>query len=496
MAQSIVLGAGVGGLVAAAYLAQAGRQVLVLEAGPGPGGCAATFEHAGYTFHAGATTLSGLGPERPLGLVLEELGLAVPVLELHGEFALAAPSFRLAIDPDPAATSALLRKRLGPLGALWDEALVLADRAWRFFMRHEPAPDAPLDLARLLARRDTWGLLPALSRSTAAKLGAADPELARCLDACLLVAAQARAAEVPWLFGAMALAYLREPLYLPRGGLGGFCAALKEYLSSLQRRCLFGRRAVAVEPVDARKGGAGWRVRVDNGGAAEAYEAEEMVLACTLWDAARLVAGPAGEHLARLAARHSHPHSACNLYLGLEGAPPEDTRLYQQCVLKAPLTVAGADSFFVSLFPPDLKEVGPFAPPGHTALCLSCHADPAPWLDLEDEAYAERKARLTDELTTALAASLPELEGLPVTLRLAATPRTWARQGLRHRGLVGGLAHSFGVLKAGWPTGLTPFPGLYRVGDTVYPGQSVAAVAWGARRVVRAMLQRGQGVKR
>jgi phytoene dehydrogenase-like protein len=53
---------------------------------------------------------------------------------------------------------------------------------------------------------------------------------------------------------------------------------------------------------------------------------------------------------------------------------------------------------------------------------------------------------------------------------------------------VGGLPFSYDSLLQGYPSGLTPVPGLARVGDTVFPGQSVPACAWGARRVVKALL--------
>lgn len=49
----IVIGAGVGGLTAAALLAKAGLEVTVLEAHLYPGGSAGTFVHRGYRFDAG-----------------------------------------------------------------------------------------------------------------------------------------------------------------------------------------------------------------------------------------------------------------------------------------------------------------------------------------------------------------------------------------------------------------------------------------------------------
>ena len=49
---TIVVGAGIGGLTAAALLLQAGQRVTVLEAHVYPGGSAGTFYHKGYRFDA------------------------------------------------------------------------------------------------------------------------------------------------------------------------------------------------------------------------------------------------------------------------------------------------------------------------------------------------------------------------------------------------------------------------------------------------------------
>lgn len=77
--RALVVGAGIGGLVAARALRRAGLEVLVLEAHTYPGGLAGTFTHRGYRFDAGATLLSGFAPGGPMALVAEALGVCLPV---------------------------------------------------------------------------------------------------------------------------------------------------------------------------------------------------------------------------------------------------------------------------------------------------------------------------------------------------------------------------------------------------------------------------------
>jgi len=77
-ADAIIIGAGIGGLSAAAYLAQAGRRVIVLEQDHHLGGTAHVFRRGGFNFPTGPQSvtmpsyildsLSELGVEQPPGL--------------------------------------------------------------------------------------------------------------------------------------------------------------------------------------------------------------------------------------------------------------------------------------------------------------------------------------------------------------------------------------------------------------------------------------------
>lgn len=73
----IVIGAGMGGLTAAALLAQRGLKTLVVEQAHYLGGFCANFRrlHQKYTFDIGVHDISGLGSRGPVRWLLRELGL-------------------------------------------------------------------------------------------------------------------------------------------------------------------------------------------------------------------------------------------------------------------------------------------------------------------------------------------------------------------------------------------------------------------------------------
>src|SRR6476619_6425972 len=74
----VVVGAGIGGLTAAALLARRGDQVLVLDQAIVPGGCASPFKRRGFTFDVGATQVAGLEPGGIHHRIFSELDIDLP----------------------------------------------------------------------------------------------------------------------------------------------------------------------------------------------------------------------------------------------------------------------------------------------------------------------------------------------------------------------------------------------------------------------------------
>ena len=73
--EAIVIGAGLGGLSAAARLAKAGHKVLVLEQSSGPGGYAHGRYHDDYYFDFSLHSMDGVAPGGWAYLTLKQLGV-------------------------------------------------------------------------------------------------------------------------------------------------------------------------------------------------------------------------------------------------------------------------------------------------------------------------------------------------------------------------------------------------------------------------------------
>lgn len=72
---AIVVGSGMGGLTAAAYLAANGKRTLVLEAGEVLGGCTHVFRRKQFEFEVGMHYLGDCGPDGAIPMMLRGVGL-------------------------------------------------------------------------------------------------------------------------------------------------------------------------------------------------------------------------------------------------------------------------------------------------------------------------------------------------------------------------------------------------------------------------------------
>ena len=161
---------------------------------------------------------------------------------------------------------------------------------------------------------------------------------------------------------------------------------------------------------------------------------------------------------------------------------PPDVPLHHQVLVREPF--GEGNSVFLSLSLPDDAAR---APQGQRALTISTHTRLEPWWRLfehERDAYEARKHEYTHRVLAAAELALPGLRQA-ARLVLPGTPVSFQRFTHRSLGWVGGFPQTNLFRASGPRLG----PNLWLVGDSIFPGQSVLAVALGGMRVADAMVR-------
>jgi C-3',4' desaturase CrtD len=492
MPKVAVIGAGIGGLSTAAVLRRSGLDVTVLEAHVYPGGCAGTFYHQGYRFDAGATLAGGFYPGGPMDLLARAAGVprwpgrpAAPAMLVH------LPDGQQVRRWGDERRWDEYRSAFGVEAlAFWRWQETTADALWDLALRQPPwPPQNPPDALQLAGVGLGWlagggaerlRALPRLAadaaRPLAAHLGDLPESLRLFVDAQLLISAQALSQETNALYGASALDLPRRGVMHLEGGMGAVADLLVQAVCDHGGRVLFRQTASRIRMERGRP----VAVETQRG---EAFDADLVVANQTPWN----IAGLLGEahwsaRLRRLPERPAR-WGAFVLYLGVDGSLiPHDSPLHHQLVRRRPL--GEGNTLFLSLSP-EWDESR--APVGKRALTLSTHTDLHSWWDLfehDPAAYTARQAQYTDQLLASAEQIFPGLRQA-AGLVLPGTPVTFQRFTRRAWGWVGGFPQT--GLRQAWGPRLGP--DLWMVGDSIFPGQSVAAAALGGLRVAGAILR-------
>jgi phytoene dehydrogenase-like protein len=490
-----VIGAGFGGLGAAVELARRGARVIVCESLGYPGGCASTFRRKGYAFEAGATLFAGFAADQLFGRWIAELALPVTVDLLDPVVELRAPAFRLPVPLDRAAlVDALCRFPGAPAArvrAFFAYQRRIADVLWSLF--DDPTLLPPFDassLARHALRSPRYlALLPLLGRPLGEVLARHGVDgfapLRTYLDAVCQITVQCSAAEAEAPFALAVMDYFYRGTGHVRGGIGALAGALADAVTRLGGEVHLANAVKAVRPAPG-----GFEV-VTRRGTLRAGAVVANVLPQGL--RGLLGAEPGAlPALDRLATRVEEGWGAAMLYLVV--APPDgagEGARHLEIVQDPSAPFIEGNHLFASIS--GANDAGR-APAGLRTMTVSTHLPMKKLRALDAAGQAAYVAAAQARMRAGLDAHAPEWVRR-VEHAETASPRTFERFTGRFAGHVGGIPRRAGL---GNYASLGPspvLPGLYLVGDSVFPGQSTLATAVGGVRVAE-RLARGLGSAR
>ncbi|KAH0451163.1 hypothetical protein IEQ34_018462 [Dendrobium chrysotoxum] len=434
---AIVIGSGIGGLVAATQLAVKGARVLVLEKYVIPGGSSGFYQRDGFTFDVGSSVMFGFSDKGNLNLITQ---------------ALDAVDCKLQVIPDPTTVHFHLPDNLSVRVHreydIFISELVnhfphekegihrFYNECWKIFNSLNSLElkslEEPIYLFGQFFKKPVECLtlafyLPQNAGDIARKF-IKDPQLLSFIDAECFIVSTVNALHTPMINASMVLCDRHfGGVNYPVGGVGGIAKALANGLVNKGSKLLYKANVTNIVLKDGKAVG----VRLSDG---REFFAKTVISNATRWD-------------------------TFGKLLKVDDIPQEEKN-FQKMYLKAPSFLSIHMGVKAFVLPPD----------------TDCHHFILEGLSRKE--YEEKKELVADEIITRLEKKLfPGLKD-SVVLKEVGTPKTHRRFLARDSGTYGPMPRNVPKGLLGMPFNTTAINGLYCVGDSCFPGQGVIAVAF------------------
>lgn len=482
----IVVGGGIGGLTTAALLAARGLKVCLFEREARGGGCASVFESFGYRFETTASLYASWQPGEIHERVFAELPAPAP------EVRLVSPAYVVRL-PDGAQV-AITESAEEFEQNLRDVFPECAGAAINFYREIAPiggalsrvarrAPDlvtaSKLRRVRAIASETRMAarVLSAMNHTAAQYLERTSPRFQRFIDVQLQIFAQRASADCAYIYAALALMTPRRGMYAMKGGAACLADALVEAIRRSGGTVRFNSTVLRLA---FDRGGRATGVDLLSGERVEAKRA--IVSNLTVWDTyGKLVRAEHTPEDARRRLKNLRGWGAYLLYLGIDEEQAAQLPALHLLTLTDWQEGQSYDPETAQLMFACAPEWDRRAPEGKRAVTVSTFTEASQWFSYhEDETeHEEQDQRMLEACWTRLHEMMPEL-GDRIEVIETATPRTFYDSTRRRLGMVGGVGQSLDTFGPNALTHRTALPNLYMVGDTVFPGNGIAAVTYSA----------------
>lgn len=449
-----MVGAGGGGITSALLAAMRGEEVTLVESHSALGGCASYFKRGAFVFDAGATTLSGVGINEPLGDLFELLGHspelfpADPGITFHLS---SGKTLRYYRDFEKWMEELNLHFPALAHRPFWTLVKKISKKSWCLLRDIKTFPfQKATEILDALKHPGYLSLTPYLLYSTEQALKKFNLDTAEYLElvnGILLISAQANSEHIPFLVGAMALSYPAET-YAPVGGMKGLMDFFEEELNRLGVTIKKNTKVISIHSS---------KVNLQDG---QELNFNRLILNLPIWNLPKITEGKLQSEFFKEAEHRPGTWGALTLYFGVKG---QFSELYHQIHLNHPMI----KNYFVSFSViGDEKR----APMGHQSVSISTHVLAESCDDKEKDLL---KKIIMDDF-------LQRFKVSDVKFLTIGTPKTFERYTGRKNGFVGGLPFLYGTNPLKMLSPLTKSKDIFRVGDTIFPGQGMCGVVAGA----------------